>query len=1717
MSALIDRAEEMLRSNRTQSGKRRRAAVMGAMLAAVICGLLMGRAAAMAGGNILQDSLTADSAIFWKEAGTGEEGWQKADGSTVTPADARLRLRLAFKISPEHLKDGTTFAYKLPQGLTLPDTASGTSIVVFDGKAVSSASEKGAQSAGAARIDGNVLTVTLEGADATKEASFFVDLDFTFDRLTLDDEGAVKLALNGSISRSIVRASVQKEEPAAATDAAKEEQASSEASADTAAPAAETETAAADAASNEDIAAAEENESTAAVGESSQTETASADETASGTEEAIEKGTSAADGASAEEPKQQTEPADASKTAAAESVTQQSGTAAQDEDAASAAVGGDSTDEAKTALNATGLRRSVSLLSAASPVLRRVTGTNYLDSATVSKNVNGTWTPVSEVTEGDDVRVDLSFSFPRNTVTSSDKDVTYTLPSGIRPSEALTNLPLMENNAQVGTFDVATDGTVTMHFSDTYATGNAIVAELYFEGKVQSTGSGQGGTISFNDKNSTQITVKPKETPDNHDVSIQKAGTAKKDGNGNVTGADYTITVSTTNGTDGAVQVMDTLSWQNNVDYTNGQSDAANQYYDHSSLYIVKKRYSGDNGQVVSTSDYTVEWTSSNGMPRFTVSSLPALAAGESYEVHYATKFTAQDANKDSSIGNAATAYTPKHKADTSKQIDWKTDDAKSGQYDSGSGTIHWTVTLNQNGKNTNGLSMTDNLPGDLVGDITVKDSSWQTVMTLSADNGYYVSNSTGTASYSKDSNRQLSLNFGSGSNDGKYTIEYQTKAPAGTTTETVSNTAETHYPDGTSHEATGTTDVTHQLSWDISKSTQANTAYGKDTGYQGKNVYRQAWSTSVTMPESAVSSFAVHDEIGGLTAQDGTEISSSYHYATAKDLYEELCQYGITLTLRDESATRLYSNHQDAVPIAFMDASYAPTDAITAEVTMYDADGNVVGNHSDAHVKSFDVKIVPKDGGTIVGSKLTIIYSTTIDMTGSDVPEGTILKAQNTASIPGKSSAASTDVRKNAEFQKQILQRTTSDNRNIWSNATKSVEYDKADPSKNTATFRILIDTTGVTGDIEVTDTLPEGMSLSGSARLKYITTNQYSDDEDWSGLLSVSQTGQTITFKVKSGYRTPAQMAIQYDASFASDSAWDDENTNEKSYTNTATWNNKTSSSTVDVKRTPERVMKTGAQVLDENDQPTGTVKYQVVLNPKAEDLNPTSDYLDLTDVLAADASLEPDLDIQDVKLYAYSATAADHIDRNKELPDTIFSATYDSASHTLKAKIPDSTACVLVYEYELQGFSSMAADKSISNSVSVNGEWSKTASTSIKSRKAGGSATKGQFFLYKVDANNYKNLLSGATFDLYSGEGGSFTEKLNDYPIDKYHEWDLLDTSSEHSIFKHDVLYKFVETKAPVDYTMAADPIYVAWLNKSETEDAAWSAIKSSGILQHATKADGSQIQKADIHFIPYGGGSLYVPNTYSKLTVKKAWTAADGTALKDAPVDSVKVNLYQDVTTEEGWTVTARCTAYGNTYQTSQLMKKGSAVTISNSSANAPAANMQISLDGGATWQSMRYDTTDNKWKYTIASVTSDMNDIVLQVQNSGSEWALQGNPVFSDYEQPEKKVASTVYKTATLSKGNGWTYSWEGLPVSDGSGHAYTYHVEEADVPTGFRPIYLGNGITTGTITVTNQKQVELPSTGGSGTIAPIAAGAVLAALAAAGLVLLRRKGLGHRS
>ncbi len=100
---------------------------------------------------------------------------------------------------------------------------------------------------------------------------------------------------------------------------------------------------------------------------------------------------------------------------------------------------------------------------------------------------------------------------------------------------------------------------------------------------------------------------------------------------------------------------------------------------------------------------------------------------------------------------------------------------------------------------------------------------------------------------------------------------------------------------------------------------------------------------------------------------------------------------------------------------------------------------------------------------------------------------------------------------------------------------------------------------------------------------------------------------------------------------------------------------------------------------------------------------------------------------------------------------------------------------------------------------------------------------------------------------------------------------------------------------------------------------------------------------------------------------------------------------------------------------------------------------------------------------------------------------------------------------TPFAEADLTADNNWTWSESGdkLPLTDKSGNAYHYLVEE--VTTGNWNVYIdNNGVQTGNITVQNYVYTgyELPSTGGMGT-APF--GVLGGALAAAAALLLVRK------
>ena len=1693
MSRIFDRAQRMLEDNRHKRSWHRAAGALGVVFAAAVAALLVGTATALTGGTTMQDALTKDSALFYEPASGTEADWQKVDSDTPADGTSKLRLRLAFNLDSKDIPDGFTLQYRLPENLRLPDTASDGSdaAAIYDADTVDIASHKDATHIGTASIKDGILTLHIakDEAMAADEAlrgmsydssssepqsvAGFVDLDFTFDSLSLDADGLAKLKLNEKLAVEVEKASIKADAGTQDASAAKAVAADASAIEDASAAPASTDAAGTAGAASVDSAAASMQETSSAAGNAAETE-----------------GIDASSGASG----------DAAKT---EEAAENAGGEAQSASAAEL-----------TSLSVSSAKASLGTMLRAASAGTTIDGKSHLTKATLLKKVGDTYETADSYSDGDQIEAHLKFHFDKDVIKTGQQTVTYQLPNGIRPTEAVTGAAIRDNNGkQVGTVDVDANGLVTMKFYDWYATGKAIDAEVYFYGTVSSSGAGEDGKIHFQDGSSITI-VKPSE-PDNHDVSIKKEGGI----NSTQTGADYKLTVSTKNGTGGAVTVTDTLGWPTNIDYANDQSSKKNQFYNHESLVV--KKVSADGKTRTDVSSYTLEWTTSDGTeygtPRFVISNLPELAAGEKYEITYKALFHKTDANADARIPNAATASRPNGEQSSDNQtINWNSDDQKSGYYDAGSKTIHWTITANRNNKSANGLTISDTLPNDLVGDVVVKDSHGNTVMTLNDANNHY---DTATKS-GYWSNRTLWIQLPSNLAypTDQYTVEYQTKVTGTTGTETVSNTATTHYSDGSDNTAKSTVNVNHQETWGIRKQL-ANEAGKNSTGYIGDGVYRQAWSTTVTMPEAGVDSFTITDTIADATASDGTPLGSGSHYAIASELYQELYRSGVSIAMHDTGVGTLYTDHEDNDSIKMIDSSSAATDAATVTVRMYDAKGNLIDCHSSEHVKKFEVTITPKPGTTISGTSTKLRYSTKIDTTSA--PDGTVVRAGNNASTKGQTTYLETGYKKTDTFQKQVLSGTT-DGKDIWSDGTKSVDYNKTDPSKNRATFRILIDTTRASGDITVTDTLPKGMTLvPNSASLKEYQSEYY-DADVWNLLTTSTSTdaeGQTIiTFKIKEGYDRPAQLYIRYDASFADDTSWKDEAKTDQLYENKAQWNSSTSTSTISVHREPERMMKIGVQEKDANGDPTNKVKYHIIINPKAENLNPTSGYLDLTDVLTASSALQPQLDIQGVVLNGYSDTAADHVDTSVVYPTKAYAVSYDSKTHTLKAKIPDQAACVLTYEYELKG--NYASGASISNSASIDGKWKKSTSTSLDRASAGGSATKGEFFLYKVDSENYQDKLSGAQFNLYSGKDGSFNDppKLSGVNVDQKKEWDLLDSSTDQAIFEHDVLYKFVETKAPDGYKASAMPTYVVWLSDGETEDKAWSAIQSSGILNDAKKADGTtQITKDDIQFIPNAGGSLYITNEYTRLTVNKQWLASDGSPLEAdrIPSSSIQVKLVQDVVKPgSGCTVTATCTGDDNvTHKTSVLVKSGSAVKVVVPPTYQPGAQMEVSLDGGTTWTDMHYNELTKQWNYTIDSVTSDMK-VTYRSKLSSYLWICKQDPVLSDYTKPDDVVTSKDCETVTLNAQDGWTYTWNNLPKQDDSGNACTYHVQELNPDSGYRVSYLNNGsITRGTITVTNTKlkSYVLPKTGGSGTQGFVLIGALLASVSAALLFLKHMK------
>ena len=941
----------------------------------------------------------------------------------------------------------------------------------------------------------------------------------------------------------------------------------------------------------------------------------------------------------------------------------------------------------------------------------------------------------------------------------------------------------------------------------------------------------------------------------------------------------YEVVAKTTNGTGDTVNLTDFFDTVNS-------SLPSNAIYRQDTIKLIKIAADGTEKDV--TTDYQSKLTVGTELK---YDALPELKAGEQYVLRYHATIPVNDDYTYKAINKVKAEFDGKDSS-TSKEVkNTEPRLTKSGNYDANSRIITWTVTIkNPYGEDLRGKTFTDLLPAELevVNSVEITRGHWSDdIKPVSAEDfkkaGY---------SYTFPTDKSETAAF--------YTIKIQTKVPDNTTVGTTyTNTADF---DGNS--ASGEVTVTDRSSY-LNKS--LSTAEDLETGKK-----KLTWKTSVSIPtgwNEITLTDTIHDaEVNG-TEQDGT------HYAVLSELKDEI-KNNLHLTLFNSTETVTMAN--------------ASEHDVTFTVTYYDENNAVVTN-DDAHVTKFSITAKLADGKTLDATSMELSnYHTVADIRNAGIEEP--WRFVNTAASGGKTTDADYTYKKPKEAK---LEKLVYNENNFDAAGSKISELDY---QKNNGKiyYELTIPTSLTCKDeltkdaLEITDTLPAGVTFDisnvitvgalplnddgsvphqgwlaqtiygsdGRANYEISTTKNFSASKTHIG---ATDTDRTITFTINKGYNVsnkPQVFYIRYWVSVAEDASWDDLRTENK-YRNSAEWNGDKAETETTVKRSYEKLYKTGT-IVDEGTDDTGKklatkkINYSVVINPTGDKLLPTSNTLTLTDTLSFEPSdnTSADLDLSSIHLYGVTLdTTTGNIvaDHTNEIGHDRFTATYDSPNHTMTVTVPDELACVLEYTYQISYPSS--TEVTVKNHANLTGLVEKWVDTHVVNYDSSATVRFSKFDLNKVDSNDYLVTLPGATFEL--AKWNKTTKTFDVVRTLKTNTSGQINFSLQGSSATAEIitessaqllcntLYRIVETDAPDGYAISQSPIYLLWGAFSNTTRAdAFNAATGESSIHDAPKYD-KWLNCNDVTYLARGDiSAVYVPNTANSITVAKHWLDTDG---------------------------------------------------------------------------------------------------------------------------------------------------------------------------------------------------------------------------------------------
>ena len=678
--------------------------------------------------------------------------------------------------------------------------------------------------------------------------------------------------------------------------------------------------------------------------------------------------------------------------------------------------------------------------------------------------------------------------------------------------------------------------------------------------------------------------------------------------------------------------------------------------------------------------------------------------------------------------------------------------------------------------------------------------------------------------------------------------------------------------------------------------------------------------------------------------------------------------------------------------------------------------------------------------------------------------------------------------------------------------------------------------------GEINLTDIMPEGAqyvdeSLQAAFYVndyfsysKIESYDQYWENKDPSGWDSDSNkyvydlTGNkkpTVIVKegkmhitipegyncnLNSGNSTGHTIQLTYQMKVSDDSSWNDPTQTQKTYENKVTWGNNSDSQKMEMTRELSEVQKKGAQIYTEDGKPTGKVKYNVLINPVSKDLDNTSDTLTLKDKLTLPSGASATLSLDETKLYYLDLSNNDNNYRGDAVDSSLYRIAYDDINNEIRVIVPDEFACVLEYTYVVDE-GNIAGDYQISNSATLNGQFSDSVRTNIENLSSSATVEKGKMKIYKVDDKDYNKRLTGAEFKLwkFNTTNNQWEDITSQVAYDKT---SIKTNDNGEIVFQGDAnnqllematIYKLTEIKAPKGYDLSKDPYYFVLVQKDQNTTIEETKRNMASTFQNANV----DINKT--HFFNNNEEVyMYITNHTSNVNVHKVWVDSNNKPTTNGSND-IKVQLYKTTKKKETCTVNLHLDgSNGSVVNETITVSKNRPFTMkfyhNGIIPNFKESDFVVN-NGEDNYVTVQCAIDSHRSILTITTnaITTDCD---IYITNTTHKFWFDTSTCELTCDEPDVSTTKTeVGEAVTLNAGNSWSYTWSGddLKANVADGEDYYYTVEEVGVPSGYQVSYTNNdGIQEGDITVTNKKldNYDLPDTGGFGTFGYYAIGAL---------------------